>query len=123
MHERQILFVYNSLNRFTKNYIDDTKKVSSKHITYLVDANLQLFVAGSYGPIMFLQQKEFCDHYHTEDGEEHDEDEETHVGAFLGAGGRGARAPSHRAGEDFAWARAEEAVSRARAPHDARLPL
>lgn len=73
---------------------------------------------------MFLQQKEFRDHYHTEDGEEHDEDEETHVGAFLGTGGgREARAPSHRAGGNFAWARAEEAVSRARAPHDARLPL
>lgn len=99
------------------------KNLVCKHITYLEDTNLQLFVARSPGSIMFLQQKEFCDHYHTEDGEEHDEDEETHVGAFLGAGGRGARAPSHLADGDFAWARAEEAVSRARAPHDARLPL
>lgn len=112
------------LTGLPKYYIDNTKKAAvCKHITYLEDANLQLFIAGSYGSIMFLQQKEFCDHYHTEDGEEHNEDEETHVGAFLGAGGRGARAPSHHAGGDFAWARAQDAVSRARAPHVAQLPL
>lgn len=57
-------------------------------------SDLQMFISGSRRLIRPFQRQQFSEDYDTKHRKEHDEDEETDIGALFGAGRR--RAPLHR---------------------------
>lgn len=70
------------------------------HLEFLVVPGARR--ARGVGP---LKQEQLCENYHAKHGEEHDEYEETDVGALLRAVRGRPRAPPHRADSSLAWAR------------------